>query len=644
MKPLTTLVLFLISVALGFAIWWTGRRPVSASAEPGGSGKALVRFVAEDLGKIVVKRPAGEVVLENRDGFWHFNQPIADRADPDSMKAFLDQLSHLTVLDRVPMDEVGSRDELSPEALGLDAAGVVRVELHPKESKGSPPVSILLGNAATLTNSTYARLPESTDRPDVYLVQGQPRTFLDDPVTALRDRHLFLAPADQIVQVTVRTAKEEVEMKRRMANPPTGWTQTKPMLTRADDERVEALLASLSALRAESVEPAKNPAFAAPKPVPDGAAVLELWRYGVEAPLTLYLKPAPDGEAGEKWVEAAVSDREGSVFRAKSDVLASLATVATGFRDPRLIRLAPNAVFGIAIDSRGNPPVVLRTARSQEGVKWFSERNGESEPANEAQIASLLQTLNTEKALGFVSDSADRLAEFNLADPAMTIELSHYEMLPETAPDGAAAGGGGKLGIAKKVLRFGYVDSGDGTEDSFKLFANVVGEPFILRVNPAFREKAPTHPLKWKDLRVLSFNPISLRGVERQSRVQAASNLKLAYDWRRDEWEGGQVNKEAIRKLRERLGSLAATRWLTPSPQAFQALETPEAEFRVTLETVDRATGKPGETVVVLKFARASEVSYYGRKDESPDLFEIDRETYRDMIAPVLAQPVEPPK
>lgn len=641
MKPLTTLVLFLISVALGFTIWWTDRRPASALEEPGGSGKALVRFVAEDLGKIVVKRPAGEVVLESRDGFWHFNQPITDRADPDALKAFFDQLGHLTVLDHIPIGEVGSRDELSPEALGLDAAKVVRVELHPKEGGGSPPAVILLGNAATLTNSTYARLPESSERPDVYLVQGQPRTFLDDPVTALRDRHLFLAPADQIVQITVRTANEEVEMKRRMANPPTGWTQTKPMLTRADDERIEALLAAISALRVESVEPTKNPDFVAPKPVPDGAAVLELWRYGVETPLTLYLKPAPDGESGEKWVDASVSDRAGSVFRAKSDVLASLASAATGFRDPRLIRLAPNAVFGIVIDSRGNPPVVLRTARGQEGVKWFSERNGESEPANESQIAGLLQALNTEKAIGFVSDTPERLSEFNLTDPTMTIELNHYEMLPEMTTDGAAAGGGGQLGVAKKILRFGHIDSGDGTEDSFKLFANVVGEPFILRVNPAFREKAPTHPLKWKDIRVLSFNPISLREIER---AMPGSDLKLTYDWRRDEWEGGTVNKEAMRKLRERLGSLSATRWLTPSPQAFQALETPEAEFRVTLETVDRATGKPGETKTALKFARASEVSYYGRRDDSPDLFEIDRETFRDLIAPVLAQPMEPPK
>lgn len=660
MRPLTTVILFAISVALGVTIWWTDRESAAtvAGSSSGASdeGKVLARVEPEQLSKLVIKRPAGEVTLEKRDGYWYFAAPIVDRADPEGMAALIDILTHLTVLDQIPIDEVGSRDELSPDALGLTAEQVTRVELteSPADPAGEPRTqAVLLGQATPLTGSIYARLPESEDRPDVYVVNGSPGKYLDDPVATLRDRHLFLAPADQIVQITVRTPKGDIEMKRRIVPPVADWTLTKPLQTAADRAAIESLLASLAGLRVETVTASGDKPAPPPRPIPDGSLAIDLWRYGVESPLTLFLRPSPDG-AG--LIQATVSDRE-AVFTLKSDLLATLPSTPDGFRDPHLARLSPASVFGIAIESRGNPPVVLKTARTPDGVRWFSLRNGVEERANESQIATLLKALNEEKVIAFVSDSPDRLAEFNLSPPAVQIAISHYERLPETAPDGAAAGSGGELGAVKKVLQLGYTE-GDGTGDTqHRLFANFAGEPFIQEISPGFREQVPTHPLKWKDLRLLTFNPISLRRIERRSGGADARTLALVYDYRRDHWTATEaetdlsdrVNRDAARKLRETLGSLAAMRWLTPSPQAFQAIEMPDAEFVIVLETVDRATGKPRETTHQLRFARTGArtpqgdfLSYYGQLDGSPDLFEVDAETYRHLIAPVIGTRIAP--
>ncbi|MCB1093688.1 MAG: DUF4340 domain-containing protein, partial [Verrucomicrobiae bacterium] len=281
---------------------------------------------------------------------------------------------------------------------------------------------------------------------------GNPGKYFEDPVTALRDRHLFLAPADQVVQITVRTPKGEIEMKRKIVPPVADWTLTKPLQTLADRKGIEALLAGLAAIRVESVLASGDLPGPAPRPVPDGSVVLELWRYGVDTPLTLFLSPPKtpstetDPESKEPpLIEARVSDRP-AVFLVRSRLLETLPATPNGFRDPHLARIPPQVVFGIAIESRGNPPVVLKTARTPEGVRWFSQRNGTEEAANEVQIFELIKAINEEEVIAFVSDTADRLAEFNLDPPALQIAISHYERQPETSPDGTAAAGAGQMG------------------------------------------------------------------------------------------------------------------------------------------------------------------------------------------------------
>ncbi len=660
MRPITTLALFITSVALGVVIWWSGRESTGGDVSADGydSGQALLRLTPETIGRLVIKRPSGDVVLGRKDGYWFIESPIADRADPENLDTLLDLLSHLTVLDRIPLDEVGSSDELEPDALGLTGEQVIRVEMTSippagQEMADDPDHVVLLGNPTPLTNSIYARVPDSRERPDVYVVDGNPRKYLDDPVAALRDRHLFLAPPEQIVQVTVKTPRGDIEIKRRITPPENDWTLTRPIETRADRERVDQLLASLTALRVESIVTSGELPGPPPNPVPDGSVVLELRRYGVETPLVVHLSPVrdqpADADARGPAIEARVSDRP-AVFRLRSDLLQSLPSSTNAFRDPHLASIPLQAVFGIAIESRGNPPVILKTARSQDGVRWFSERNGTGEPANVMQIVELIQAINEEKVLNFVSDSAAQLADYNLSPPAVQIAISHYERLPETAPDGAPAGGGGKLGITKKVLQLGYQEVGDDGSGGHRLFANFVGAPYVYEISPTFREKVPTHPLKWKDLKLMSFNPISLRQIVR--RRGEGDSIALTYDYRRDAWEAevdgapvnDRINREGARKLRDTLGSLTCNRWLTPSPQAYQALETPDAVFEVTLETVDRATGSPKTTTHVIRFAKATELNYYGRLDDLPEIFEIDREVFRDLVIPVLTTRVQPPE
>ncbi|MCB1230695.1 MAG: DUF4340 domain-containing protein [Verrucomicrobiae bacterium] len=667
MRPLTTLALFLTSVVLGGVIWWVDRdTPETEMAALGyDAGAALVRMIPDTIGRVVVKRPGGEAVLEKEDGFWFLRSPVEDRADSETMESLLDLLTHLTVLDQIPIDEVGEGNELSPEALGLTGDQVIRIELTPGPADGEdkadgPTQVLLLGNPTPLANSIYARVPDDEERPDIYVVDGNPRKYLDEPVAALRDRHLFLAPSEEIVEITVKTPRGDIVMERQSDSQHSDWTLTHPLQTRADLDRVDKLLASLSALRVDEVTASGELPGPPPNPIPDGSVALQLFRRGVESPLTLFLKPGKEKTEGGKTplVEVLVSDRP-AVFQVRTDLLEHLPASPNAFRDPHLASIPLQTVFGIGITSRGlaNPPVILKTARTQEGVRWYSQRNGVEEPANTAQIISLIEAINKEEVIDFVSDTEANLADYNLASPAVEIAISHYEVQPATAPDGAPAGSAGQIGITKKVLQLGYQETEVNGVPSHRLFATFAGEPFIYEISPAFAENVPTHPLKWKDLRILSFTPISLREIIRR-RPAEGTEIKLIYDYKRNHWDAfldgvdksDQINKEAVRKIQNTLGSLSANRWLTPSPQAFQALENPDAEFEVTVEEVDRATGGVRPVTHVLRFAKATEAidetldSYYGRLDDMPDIFQIDYKTYRDLIVPPLGTRVETPE
>ncbi|MCB1237971.1 MAG: DUF4340 domain-containing protein, partial [Verrucomicrobiae bacterium] len=492
-------------------------------------------------------------------------------------------------------------------------------------------------------------LPDAPDRPDVYVVDGNPHSLLDDPVLALRDPRLLPWQPDRVVQLTLKTARGEIEVRRKITPPVAGWTLVRPLQTRANTDLLERTLTSLATVRAESIEPAASPPGPPPNPVPDGHLVFELRSLGEENPLTVYLSPADGGKtdgtpgAGSKepLLEAKIADRP-AVFRLRSRLLAEMPESPNAFRDHSLARIPPALVFGIGIRSPDNPPVELKSTRTPDGVRWYSARNGEEEPANVARVARLIKAINEEPVVDFVSDSAARLEEFGLASPALQVAFNLFQIRPETAPDGAPAADAGKVGVEKKVLLLG-------SKDEYTLYANFVGEPYIYEINRSFSNYLPRHPLKWKDLRVLSFNPISLQYIERTRKGGPA--IRLEYDYKRDTWTANEAGEDltglldasAARQLRDTLGSLAAADWLTSLPIAYQALETPSVTFRIGVKSIDKATGDARVVTHELKFAPAGGELFYGQIDGAADaIFTLDSKTYRDLVQPLTQTRVAP--
>ena len=205
-----------------------------------------------------------------------------------------------------------------------------------------------------------------------------------------------------------------------------------------------------------------------------------------------------------------------------------------------------------------------------------------------------------------------------------------------------------------------------------RLYANFEGEPHVYELDPTFLNLIPTHPVKWKSLSVISFNPIHLRSFTRE--MPEKEVLKLDYDYRIDTWKASRngvdvtpsLDIAAARRLRDRLGSLTASGWYLTLGPAYEALRTPTATFNIVTSELDRATNQAKDTTYLLKLApssltlgSSSESLYFGQvvkvgpesgavadptgAEGSPDVFFLDHATYGDLIRHVTTSRLQNP-
>jgi len=626
------MIIGVVAIVLAAVIHFVDREPVSGP-EAAEAANVLVRFDPGKIERVVVERGNRETVLTKREGLWFFEQPAQDRVDGEAIEALLDELNHLSIVDTIG----GGGKDPDPAEMGVEGEGAIEVTITGADDSFEE--TVVVGAEAPRSDSIFARRRGGKTR----VVDGNPREWLEQPLRALRDAQLVSAPVERITQLGVRRSSGEVSLRRRVTPPQRDWAIVEPLETWASPEKLEQLLADLSALRIEDVLDEDAPGKAIPDPLPEKAAVVQIGVHGFEQPLTLYLEQAqaPPAEGAAAMLEARVSDRPAR-YQVRSDILEQLPHSANDVRDRTLARIPQQYVNRIFIQSRIDPLVYLESAPADKGKRWDVRINDELVPANNDQVSSLITGMNEAAIQDFASDSGEDLARFGLEPPARKITLQ-LQFRGKPGPDGSP----GQVREVERVLRLGWKEG-----DEKRLFANFEGEPYVYEVDLSFATLIPTHPIKWRSLNVLTFNPVRLVSITRE--VKEQGKLKLGYDYKRDEWEatrnGVDVTQSldvgAARRLRDRLGSLTATGWYLSLARAYEALEKPTAEFTIVTKQLDPARGDVQEQTYRLKLAPAAADLYFGQLKStsdfgpsrgSPDVFILDHETYRNLIRPVTS-------
>jgi len=652
MRLATTSILF--AIALGLGIWINLDESRQTSDQAYQDSKVLARFQPETLQEIRINSGGIETVMSKHDDLWFFDKPVADRADQATTAAVLDLLSHLTIRDKLSIEEIKTDDSLSDQNLGFTPENKIQVTLisNTEDKKKSTAKSenktvLFFGNIAPMANTIYARLESKAKKTtSIYVVDGNPRKYFEDPNATLRDQSLLFAPAESMEGFSMRTARDTIKLHRKITTPATEWSMTSPIPARANSELIEAIIAQLSSLRVESLLDPNDTSEASPNPVPEDGVVFELQLHGMEKPVSVFLSPSKteesidDDKKAVPLLEARTSDRP-ATFLVRSSLLKQLPPSPNAFRDPHLARIPPQRLHSIFIQTRDNPDVVLTAIRPADGhIQWKSDRNGKREPAGRDKIDSLVNAVNDERILGFVNDPKANPAIYGLDQPFTAITFNVFQPQPQTSDASSQINDPQTPKLIQRTLKLGL-----GKDDANQLFASFVGEPHIYQISPTFRNRVSPHPLKWKDPKVLSFSVFSLREIERIKKGQAS--LQLKYDFNSDLWAGKRddedisegIDRRVAMKLLSTLGSLTAKDWITTSQLAYKALNDPSLTIKIVIEEIDRALQEPRDVNHTLKFAPTSTGFYYGSLDNSPDIFIIDRETYRDLVQPIIANP-----
>lgn len=635
MRIITTAVLAGIAIILSTVIHFVDR-PAAVSTK--GKGNMLARFEPPLVDEVIVKSSSGTVRIEkNIEGEWFFTEPITDRIDPSAMSAMLDQLNHLKILDEINRAEIGGTDQISAGDMGLDSAGLIRVEIansNPDTDIEAKEFStaLLIGIEAPLNNAIYARVPDDGEKTDggVAVVDGNPRKYLVDPIETLRDKKLLSLQPERLVKVVLKTATGDIEVMRKVTLPMVPWTLMKPTQTRANAEVLEELVSGIGAIRVVDVLE-DGEAEAIPNPVPDDALVFELMFFGMELPVTLLLKQHYDqgksveSEDGKPVLEASISNRPAR-FLVESELLAKLPKTASAYRDLHFLKVEPLAQKRIIIRSRTQPEIDLQSVPTQSGLQWSVMINGRLQPANQGNIAKMIQAVNDAQVVEFVSESQARLPEFGLDRPATQVTFQSYPSEGQTEQDGL------------KILQLGRK-----ADEETKLYGNVIGRPYIYEVPQDLQSAIPTHISNWKSTKLLSFSQFNLKEI---IRVRAGEpTIKMKYDLKKNAWDVTKDGKDVSKQLNDnvattmltRLGSLTATGWVVSLGGPTQKLKTPSTIFRIKLIEFDPAIGEEAPVEHKLEFAPSnSEALYYGRLDGSPDVFHTDSKTYNELIRGVL--------
>ncbi|MEM7602229.1 MAG: DUF4340 domain-containing protein, partial [Verrucomicrobiota bacterium] len=364
MRVKTTVILGCVSIGLAIVTASLDRRSTSGKGAAS-SANVLVRFDPDSVNQIVIEAGTKKTVIERVAGSWFFKAPEVDRVDSRAIKAVLDELNHLAVVDRMAADE----EEQSEVMLGLKGDRSIKVSIGGETEKGdSIDETLILGDEAPREGAFYAKLDGADG---VTVVDGNPRGWLESPLSTMRDRRVLSAPVEAIVQVGIGRSTGEVIVQRRITPPQQEWAIAKPLEAWADREKLDSLLSDLARLTIEEVFTESKSDEPIPNPLPDDAAVLQVRVYGIEEPLTIYLKQVeePAVEGAPARIEARMSDRPG-VYRLSSQILSSLPSKANDLRDRTLARIPMSFLNSVTIESRIDPRVFLKSESEGDRMSW----------------------------------------------------------------------------------------------------------------------------------------------------------------------------------------------------------------------------------------------------------------------------------
>ncbi len=621
-KP--TLVLLVIAGALyAFFNFHENKQP--GTREYAQTENVVYAFDRNQIDGLVVTDHDTKIDLHRGEAnHWKMLAPVADRADGPLIEEVLNTLESMRKVDTV------SASFLSKVKLADYGLQTPREKLAVTDSKGQT-TEFFFGNETAMEGKVYL---QKTGLSDVYVVNDDLKKLLQKDVNSWRDHRLTNLLATDVNRFVVKNAAGEIELQRDADH----WKLVKPLAARADDGKVNDLVAQVATLSIKSFV-ADDKADAATYGLTEPRGTVTLYTAkepkGVElmigspadAAKAANPSPAPSASPAATpdpkladTVYARMPARQ-SVYAVPNTVNAFVNLRPNDLRDRHLVRLNPDTVDHIKIAPADGTPFTFGRSKDK---GWTILGGGPAEmPVDAVAPGTLMQTLGNAEVKDFVTDSASDLAKYGLDKPRLQVAFSSF------ASENTAESNAGEKPVAS--VSFGNTEGAN-------VYAKVENEPFVVSVPGTTVAGIQTDPLAWQPVNIFQADPdkvVSLE-IKANDRPDLALSRSEKGTWAVTTKGAGELNTSKAQSVAGVLARLRAVRWVGAVKPEF-GLDAPVATLAFA------TAGDPKTTGRLLLGKATPDKMHFAQADGKQGAFLISEPDYEVLTGPLIPVPTPPP-
>ena len=609
MRYRSTIALFILFIAGLGVLWWADQAKVPTRSQ---RAVLLNRILPElidtplhEISRIEVDRGGGKdriVVVRREASRWQLIEPIDVAADANVIETLIRNLKDLS-----KSPDAGAITD-DPAPYGLDqTAGTLKIF----SSSLKPLAYLKLGK--TVADRLYIRAGEESS---IEVVDARLLTALTAPLIKWRDPALFHLPSFRVLGVSIdaKTPNSSIKLQRDERR----WRILSPIKVPADDDKVEGLVAELTALRvAEGSEGY----------VEDNAEDRE--KYGLLNPsMTLSMSPFGGGKAnvvsfgnpvpGHPSQVYAMNADQNDVVKVDLKLLRQAGLNTTSLRSQKVLDFLPARVNRLRIEALGK---LFDLSRTNDG--WLINSPAK-EKADNASVQSLLLHLADLKASEFLESS--RVAEPRFDKPSYKIKA--WQAGLEKKKSAAV--------LAEEPSTEPLFELTLGRRDLLKktIYGKIPGDDAILALPTSGLDDLPKNAFAFRNRAILDLKPqqftrISIERNESTVTVEAPGATGSAVHWRMVEPVKAPVDDAAVTTMILFLANLRAETWesetVSPNQGSAYGFDRPRIRLTFTLQAgADSSASKAIPKTLRVGKQKPGTLTVYANIEGEPSVFALN--------------------
>jgi hypothetical protein len=410
-----------LAVALGLFCYLTFiDKKIPGTKEREQEETQLFSLNPDDVTGLEITNLHGFFFFEKIDGHWEIRKPVNTPADGSVIDGIINQIAFAQPQRVIQIDGSSDKDTDNLKDWGL-IPPTERAVIHTPNKT----YELLVGRKMAINDSVYARASGRKNEP-VRIIPNSIKDTLEKDLSDFRSRNVFDFNIDKVTQVATRTADTstapgsitpgqqcEIDFKDGK------WTMQLPLVARASDADVQALLNKILGLRAVDfiTDDASN---ISPYGLTTPAATLSV-AFQTGEPMVLQIGGPVPNKPDQVYAQRLKSN---SVFTLTKNSVDDLLKAVPNVRDRHVLPFDPNKAIGLSY-SFGTKKAKVRADHALWNTVGSAE--GRADVGNVTDMLAQLSQLETTPVL---KDSATDLKPFGLDKPQGKITIESPEFKP----------------------------------------------------------------------------------------------------------------------------------------------------------------------------------------------------------------------